>query len=277
MDQTILVLVGPMYELHIVRPDHGPLYNALKRRVRVTMDKAILIFEPFAFTNYWHQIVLQIPIILRTAEAHPNVPVLTWGDPKLLRDIMASVRRRGHAPPVEVHGAIKRIVYSVKHPIVIPPSPAVATLQNLETLRSALRIPSAPSATPCCVLVRRAVDRPRFIVNFRDLYVALMTTFPRERWIVYRALPTFEDAIRLFRHAKLIVGAEGAGLANRALSPTNTTVVELRASGHPGDCHERVSQALGGKHVHILCPSLNEKDYIAAPVHKVLEVVRGAL
>jgi capsular polysaccharide biosynthesis protein len=56
---------------------------------------------------------------------------------------------------------------------------------------------------------------------------------------------TFEEQVRLFRNAEVVVGPHGAGFTNLIYSKPGTRVVEIMAKGYERRCYWTLSAELG--------------------------------
>jgi capsular polysaccharide biosynthesis protein len=56
---------------------------------------------------------------------------------------------------------------------------------------------------------------------------------------------SFEEQVRLFRNAEVVVGPHGAGFTNLIFSKPGTRVVEILAKGYERRCYWTLSSELG--------------------------------
>jgi len=56
---------------------------------------------------------------------------------------------------------------------------------------------------------------------------------------------SFEEQLRLFRNAEVVVGPHGAGFTNLIFSKPGTRVIEIFAKGHERRCYWSLSSELG--------------------------------
>jgi capsular polysaccharide biosynthesis protein len=78
------------------------------------------------------------------------------------------------------------------------------------------------------VLVSRATAAHRRLVNEAECAAALRSAFGVE--LVRTDDMTLQDEIELFRNARLVIGAHGAGLTNAVFAPFGSALVEIAAS-----------------------------------------------
>jgi capsular polysaccharide biosynthesis protein len=92
---------------------------------------------------------------------------------------------------------------------------------------------------------------------------------------------SLRDQIALFKAARIVVGAHGAGLTNLAFCQSGTAVLELSQSSYPNVCMNRIAQARGLRyHGECFDDMDRAKEYpgewsvdIARLVHRVLDVL----
>lgn len=114
--------------------------------------------------------------------------------------------------------------------------------RSLEVLERMSVAVGPGEAGPERIYVSRADSGRRRLTNELELQHALeLVGFT----IVVPGSLSIREQVRLFRGARLIVGAHGAGLTNLAFCRPGTKVIELVGSSYPNACMNRIAQARG--------------------------------
>jgi capsular polysaccharide biosynthesis protein len=103
-------------------------------------------------------------------------------------------------------------------------------------------IPVLESETPQRIYVSRRKPSARVISNEQEFVAELERM--GFRICLLEEMP-FEDQVRLFRNAELVVAPHGAGLTNLIFSKPGTRVVEIHARRHERRCYWTLCEELG--------------------------------
>ena len=79
-----------------------------------------------------------------------------------------------------------------------------------------------------------------------------------------KPLPGYEDTVKMFYRAKLIVAPHGAGLSNILFSQPGSTVVEVLCNPRPNPCYKDVALALGHRYIGLLSEPVSYKGHCGA-------------
>lgn len=108
---------------------------------------------------------------------------------------------------------------------------------------------------PAAIYISRRDSSKRPMGNEAELECALSEAGFH---IVTLSGRTFQDQVRLFRSARLIVSPHGAGLANVIFCRPRTRVIELMPSVRDNRCMERLSAVCGVHHDVVLVPATGD-------------------
>jgi hypothetical protein len=112
--------------------------------------------------------------------------------------------------------------------------------QDLDILRKTYKVPSTKGFRR--ILVSRVGSR-------RSDYLsqAIQDYAEKTGWtIVQSENLTWDEALSIYGEASVIAGEHGAGLANVALAPLGTQLIELQRHSYPNPCYAALSQSLNG-------------------------------
>jgi capsular polysaccharide biosynthesis protein len=103
-------------------------------------------------------------------------------------------------------------------------------------------VPVKPDEKKLRVYISRAVPYARILANEEEILPALMEM----GFQVFRLeeMP-FDEQVRVFRNAEIVVGPHGAGFTNLIFSKPGTHVVEILAKGYERRCYWTLSDELG--------------------------------
>jgi hypothetical protein len=108
--------------------------------------------------------------------------------------------------------------------------------------RIANSIPVKPDERPVKIYVSRTLPSARVIANEAEL-LPLLQEMGFQICRLEEML--FEEQVRLFRNAEVVVGPHGAGFTNLIFSKPGTCVVEIMAKGYERRCYWTLSGELG--------------------------------
>jgi len=112
--------------------------------------------------------------------------------------------------------------------------------QDLEILRKTYNVPSTKGFRR--ILVSRVGSR-------RSDYLsqAIQDFAENNGWtIVQSENLSWDESLNVYGEASVIAGEHGAGLANIALAPLGTQLIELQRQSYPNPCYAALSQSLNG-------------------------------
>jgi capsular polysaccharide biosynthesis protein len=112
--------------------------------------------------------------------------------------------------------------------------------QDLDILRKTYKVPSTKGFRR--ILVSRVGSR-----RSDHLSQAIQDYAEKTGWtIVQSENLTWDEALSIYGEASVIAGEHGAGLANVALAPLGTQLIELQRHSYPNPCYAALSQSLNG-------------------------------
>ena len=103
-------------------------------------------------------------------------------------------------------------------------------------------VPRLMDENPVRVYISRALPFARILVNEAEL-LPLLSEMGFQ--VCRLESMTFEEQVRLFRNAEVVVGPHGAGFTNLIFSKPGTRVVEIMAKGYERRCYWTLSAELG--------------------------------
>jgi capsular polysaccharide biosynthesis protein len=112
--------------------------------------------------------------------------------------------------------------------------------QDLDILRKTYKVPSTKGFRR--ILISRVGSR-------RSDYLSqtIQDFAEKTGWtIVQSENLTWDEALNIYGEASVIAGEHGAGLANVALAPLGTQLIELQRHSYPNPCYAALSQSLNG-------------------------------
>lgn len=103
-------------------------------------------------------------------------------------------------------------------------------------------VPVGQEEKPVKIYISRTLPSTRVVANEAEI----LPTLQKMGFQICRLeeMP-FEEQVRLFRNAEMVVGPHGAGLTNLIFSKLGTQVVEIQAEGHERRCYWTLSAELG--------------------------------
>lgn len=212
-----------------------------------TIPFAAIVLQKWCY-GYYHFTNEILHKILRVYEYNPKIPILLPNVP-FIHNIIAYTQ----IPNPILYFDNSKPYFTIKFGIYISetrsgnPAP-----NNIDLVRKYMRL-EEPQIGRVCVLLHRKEAR-RNIVNFEEVFAALQAAFPEETWVVFDSMP-FDQCVRLFDRAKLIVGAHGAGLSNMMFARKGTPVIELFPSDMINLCYWHLSWILDNPHSILACNS----------------------
>jgi len=103
-------------------------------------------------------------------------------------------------------------------------------------------IPIGQAEKPVWIYISRALPSARVIANEEELLPGLLEMGFQ---ICHLEKMPFEEQVRLFQNAEMVVGPHGAGFTNLIFSKPGTRVVEILAKGYERRCYWTLSSELG--------------------------------
>ena len=103
-------------------------------------------------------------------------------------------------------------------------------------------IPIGQAENPVWFYISRTLPSARVIANEEELLPGLLEMGFR---ICHLEKMPFEEQVRLFQNAEMVVGPHGAGFTNLIFSKPGTRVVEILAKGYERRCYWTLSSELG--------------------------------
>jgi hypothetical protein len=236
----------PNYEIHFLDEMRVAQFGN-------TIPFAAIVLQKWCY-GYYHFTNEILHKILRVYEYNPKIPILLPNVP-FIQKIVEYAR----IPNPILYFDHSKPYYTIKFGIYISETRSGNPGPNdIELVRKYMRL-EAPTTNRVCILLYRKEAR-RNIQNFQEVLERLRGAFPDETWVVFDSMP-FEDCVRLFDRAKLIVGAHGAGLSNMMFAPKGTPVIELFPSDMINLCYWHLSWIQSNPHFILACNSAG------APTH----------
>jgi hypothetical protein len=103
-------------------------------------------------------------------------------------------------------------------------------------------VPFGQAEKPVRIYISRTLPSARVIANEEELLPGLLEMGFQ---VCRLENMTFEEQVRLFRNAEVVVGPHGAGFTNLIFSKPGTRVVEILTKGHERRCYWTLSAELG--------------------------------
>ena len=213
--------------------------------------------------GFYHFINEILPKILRIHKTYPKIPILIHYNETFIKSALEYFGVKN--PIIPYNNGIS--IFPIKNAIHITETASGnPTPSDIEIIRE--NIPANVDGEKVNILIYRK-EALRNIANFDELRSALECIFPDEKWIVFDTLP-FAEAVALFKRAKRIVGAHGAGLSNMIFAPKGTPIYELFPHDMVNVCYWHLSWILGNPHKMLVCqsggPPLNQ---ITVPINEL--------
>lgn len=249
--------------------------KAVRGRHAIWMPRMALLPQKWGY-GYYHFVLEMLPRILRVSRADPSIPILIWYNQSFIHSALAATGVRNPIVPYNPDKAFGAAsCMTVTHTKSGCPSP-----EDVRMLREAMGVKDGEVGSSC-ILLRRDPNNRRTIVNQDQLFDALRVAFPSETWVEFKGEGSFADQVRLFRDAKLIVGAHGAGLSNRAFAPPTARVVEFMIAEEINLCHwhtsRMVSEESARRHTILMCHTEDAKRRIRVDPSEAVRLVGKAL
>lgn len=230
--------VGPLYR---ILGWGNALYDTCLPAKEAITDSEIVCCPP---TGYYHWLLEVMPNLINAVKAYPDTKVLLpSGSPGYIREALALLFRDEFTSRLIVSDEPVRVMRIAM--TQFEEYPGFVRSQDIDTLRiaflsedAALSEQTALSSHPSRIYISRSRTAKRSIGNEKDVEKAL-TEVGIE--IVYLEELAFEQQVRLFTSADVIIAPHGAGLANLVWAEPSSRVLEIFPHGFFNDCYARLS------------------------------------
>lgn len=216
-----------------------------------TVESAAVLVQKWGY-GFYHFVNEMLPKILRVHERSPTIPIVTFYN-GFIRDILRHLSITNPILPYE--GTPYRIKNAVH---VTDTASGNPTPNDIDLIRKHAGISDTRKRDLNILIYRR--ENKRNIRNLFDLRDELKRRFPQEKWIVFDSMP-FEETVKTFQRAKIIIGAHGAGLSNMIFAPKGTPIIEISPSDMFNACFWHLSWTLGNTHYLIASKSSDPPTY----------------
>jgi len=88
---------------------------------------------------------------------------------------------------------------------------------------------------------------------------------------------SFNDQVKLFSKAKVVVGPHGSGLTNILWAPENASVIELMPEKHLPPDYFQLSRALGHRYAAVICKAASDKGDITVDLAEFRKCLNSIL
>lgn len=248
---------------------------ATKGKFAIWMPRMALLPQLWGY-GYYHFVLEMLPRILRAAREDPTIPILTWYNKTFIHSAFAALGVRNPIVPYRPDRAFGAAsCMTVTETLCGRPS-----REDVRLLRDAVGARDGDVGAKCIILWRDPKTR-RAIVNHDALVASLRAAFPGEDWVEFKGEGTFQEQVALFRDAKLVIGAHGAGMANLAFAPPTARVIEFMIIEETNICHwhtsAMVSDEAARRHVIVMTPTDDEMRRMRVDVESALSIVGEAI
>jgi hypothetical protein len=229
--------------------DMFPIGDEEVGRLGNTIPFAAIVVQKWCY-GYYHFVNEVLHKIIRVSHYNPKIPILL-PHTKFIEQILHYLK----LPNPILYFEPGKQYYTIKFGIVISETRSGnPTPNDIQLVRDSMRLNEPADDQVNIVLYRK--EARRNIINFDEMMISLRSEFPTERWVLFDSM-SFEECVRLFGRAKLIVGAHGAGLSNMIFSRKGTPVVELFPSNMINVCYWHLSWILNNPHFIVACDAVD--------------------
>jgi predicted O-linked N-acetylglucosamine transferase (SPINDLY family) len=217
----------------------------------VHCDKLINIVQQWGY-GYYHWINEQLPKIIQVQKymANNNLDIseykfLIYKTPFIIESLKYIGINEKQIMPFNNSNTytVKQCIYSNN---IRGGNPAYENIFNIrESYNINNNAGDIDEDSKCCIIIKR--NGLRKIKNFNVLFNQLKRSYPNKNWVVYENMD-FNETVKLFSRAELIIGAHGAGLSNIVFSPLNTHIIELVSDTDPNVCYWHLSNILNNNY-----------------------------
>jgi hypothetical protein len=218
----------------LVRESNSFTSNQVSRKSALVVEHQDLPIIGVPYQTHYHWLIETLPRIISASRHEPSAELITSNQTtryqrKALEVLGHNVRysdARHHSSNLIL--ATRGEDTGWAHP------------QDLEILRKTYKVPSAKGFRQ--ILVSRVGSR-------RSDYLsqAIQDFAENTGWtIVQSEMLSWDEALNIYGEASVIAGEHGAGLANIALAPLGTQLIELQRHSYPNPCYAALSQSLNG-------------------------------
>ena len=218
----------------LVRESNSFTSNQLVRKSAEVVEHQDLPIIGVPFQTHYHWLIETLPRIISASQYEPTATLIASNRTKpKQREALGEL---GH-----------NVLYSdARHHgdnLILPTrgdDTGWAHPQDLEILRKTYNVPATGGFRP--VFITRVGSRRS------DLLSQAIQDFAKSMgWTVVQSENlAWQDALKVFGEASIIASEHGAGLANIALAPLGTRLIELQRSSYPNPCFSALSQSLNG-------------------------------
>jgi hypothetical protein len=187
-------------------------------------------------TFYYHWVIDRLPSILLMKDQIINNPDLkllintdTGNVPNYVQeylDLLGIPRNQRIVTPKKTLFFAKTLYFST--PFLMEPIPRnLLLILRSQLLDSAnCKLATTKNYDNLIIVIQRK-EKNRKIANIRELESLIKSLFYDYNLVIFDGSQTIRETIRLFNHAKVIVGVMASGLANILFAKPGTTVIEI--------------------------------------------------
>ena len=225
-------------------------------------------------SSYYHWLIEQLPNFIRVSDSLADSTTLCWSkSPKYVFDYLKNSDLK--------YESVNRFL-SVDNLVFLPYAKNVGnpTCEDIQILRSNFlekfgRSKITADLSKLYISRSSSSRSPQFEKSLEELLIS-------QEWVVVKPERlSLVEQYNLFRKAKVVMGPHGAGLANTAFMPEQSTVVELRTlipgvfhGDEISQCYKNLSQVLGNNHISL---DLSLREYQDREIPPAILTLLGEL
>jgi hypothetical protein len=223
-----------------------PIFHNLteeeQKTVNYTVPFAAILVQKWGY-GFYHFVNEMLPKILRIYEYNSKIPIVTFYNDTFIKSILNYIGVTNPIIPYDGRTAIiVKCAITVTDTASGNPSP-----NDIDIIRKYI---SCNETNKDVIILIYRKEQLRTISNFDEMYNGLKNRFTNEKFVVFGSLP-FDNTVKLFQQAKLIIGAHGAGLSNMIFGTKGTPIIEIFPADLVNACYWHLSWILENPH-HIL-------------------------
>lgn len=134
----------------------------------------------------------------------------------------------------------------------------------------------APIEKRDLIIVIERLETARHVKNTNELVEAIKSFFPslKDKIVVFDGRLSVKDQIKLFKHAKFIIGPHGAGFTNMLFASPGTHNIEFLPENYLSILYWHVAYALDIDHNHILIPGASKNSQFFVPIKTIINMMK---
>jgi len=245
------------------------------------LQKALMIEGRFT-ENYYHFLTETFPRVLMAREVLDltEMPIII-SNTEIVRNFLGLLGIHPSqiiSPSAQGHIFVQELYYPSSIPMDLPSKDRLHAIRSFMEEQFPIQEPEQ-NQDLIIYISREKYIRSTPKLDEEQLLASLEKAFPSYSLEIFSGKESLEETVRMFRRAKIILGAHGAGLTNMIFSQPNTIIGEVTQTSNPLFLFWHISQAMD--HEYWLIPAAGQSswkdDKFYFPIPEILNSFSVAL